>query len=135
VANNPLNPDPQLDQIREFPPKNNPSGDQNIQGVEPAFLNHFSNEVDPKTKSEEGVQPRIAVIILHATGDKTRDVRRLRRIHGALVSNPGQDHFSFQVFENNRSFVLDFPNESTGLTPQLITYLVEQAGEGNLRIQ
>jgi len=80
-------------------------------------------------------KPRMAVITLRSSGNKQRDVRRLKRIHGVLVSNPGQDHFAFQLFENNRYFKLDFPNETTRLTPNLIAYLVDQAGEGNLQIQ
>ncbi len=84
---------------------------------------------------EPDARPQMAVITLRSSGNKPRDVLRLKRIHGTLVSNPGQDHFAFQIFENNRSYKLDFPNETTRLTPNLIAYLVDQAGEGNLQIQ
>lgn len=85
---------------------------------------------------EEGSSelPRMATITLRSCGDKDRDVRRLRRIYGALVSSPGTDRFAFQVFENNRYFLLEFPNDSTGLSTELITRLLEMVGEENLRI-
>jgi len=79
--------------------------------------------------------PRMVTITLRSCGDKTRDVRKLRRIHGALVSCPGQDRFAFQIFENGHFFVMEFPNDSTGLTPDLIAKLSEQAGEENIRIE
>ena len=76
----------------------------------------------------------MATITLRSSGNKDRDVRRLRRIYGALVSCPGNDRFAFQVFENNSYFLLEFPNDSTGLNSDLINRLLEMVGEDNLRI-
>ncbi len=85
-------------------------------------------------KTGEPKTPRIAVITLRSTGNKETDVHRLKRVYGKLVSSPGFDHFVFQVYENERIYLLEFPNETTGLTSELIAKLIEQAGEGNLRI-
>ena len=89
--------------------------------------NYFDKNAESKT-------PRLAVITLRSTGNKEKDVFRLRRIYGKLVSSPGQDHFVFQVYENNRIYMLEFPNETTGLTSELVSTLIDLTGEGNLRI-
>jgi DNA polymerase-3 subunit alpha len=95
--------------------------------IAPALKGSVNEETNPET-------PRMATITLRSCGDKDRDVRRLRRIYGALVSSPGSDRFAFQVFENDQYFLLEFPNDSTGLTQELITRLLELVGEDNLRI-
>ena len=77
----------------------------------------------------------MVTITLRPSGDKGRDVRKLRRIHGTLVSCPGKDHFSLQIYEAGRFFLLEFPNESTGLTAELMTRLIELAGEENIRVE
>ncbi len=79
--------------------------------------------------------PRMVTITLRPSGDKVRDVRKLKRIHGTLVSCPGKDKFALQIFENGRFFMLEFPNESTGLTSDLIARLIELAGEENIRVE
>ncbi len=38
-------------------------------------------------------------VVLRSTGDKTRDVLRIRRIHGVVSTNPGNDRFAIHVFE------------------------------------
>jgi DNA polymerase-3 subunit alpha len=79
-------------------------------------------------------QPRMVTILLRSTGDKERDVRRLRHIHGALVSCPGKDRFAIHVFEGGRGYLLEFPNESTGAGPELMAKLIKFTGEENIRI-
>ncbi len=78
--------------------------------------------------------PRQLTIVLHATSDKERDVRRLRRIHGLLRSYPGADRFTFMVFESGRRFMLEFPNDTTGICSELLRKLLELAGEGNVSV-
>ena len=106
----------------------------NPAGVLPTYLMTPGLKSDPLV-SEDSDQPRMVTILLRSSGDKMRDVRKLRRIHGTLVSCPGKDHFAFHIFENNRLFVMDFPNESTGVTPELIDRLSEQAGADNIRVE
>jgi DNA polymerase-3 subunit alpha len=74
-------------------------------------------------------------LILRSTGDKERDARRLRRVHGALTSSPGQDRFAFRVFEASRSYYLEFPNSTTGYTPDLHRQLLQLLGAGSIQVE
>ena len=80
-------------------------------------------------------QPRMITISLRSTGDKRRDVHRLRRIYGELVANPGNDHFAFRIVEAGRVYMLEFPNNTTGYSPQLHERLAQMVGEENLRVE
>jgi hypothetical protein len=81
-------------------------------------------------------QPRCVVVTIHATGNKERDVRRLRRVHGLLTSYPGADYFQFNIFEyNQRNYQLTFPNDTTGYCEALERQLVELLGPGTVEVQ
>ncbi len=84
---------------------------------------------------EETVPPKMLTIILRSSNDKKRDVRRLRRIHGIIQSFPGRDKFSLMVFEGGRRFLLEFPNETTGVCSELIKTLIDLVGEGNVTVE
>jgi hypothetical protein len=62
-------------------------------------------------------------------------VLRIRRIHGTLMSYPGNDRFAFQVFERSRGYLVEFPNFTTGLCPELVTRLNLLVGSENVRIE
>lgn len=79
--------------------------------------------------------PRMVTVILRPGENKPRDVRRLKRIHGTLLSYPGNDKFSFLVFEGGRRFLMEFPNDTTGICPDLLRKLIELAGEGNVSVE
>lgn len=91
--------------------------------------------VSPLVQSAEGQEPRMLSLVMRSTGDKERDVRRLRVIFGKLHSFPGQDRFSFLVFEHNHSYLLEFPNDTTCICSPLLTELVQIIGEENVRIE
>jgi hypothetical protein len=74
-------------------------------------------------------------VVLRATGDRTRDVLRMRRIHGTVMSFPGNDRFAFQVFERGRGYLVEFPNFTTGMCPDLISKLKLLVGSENVRIE
>lgn len=78
--------------------------------------------------------PRMVTVVMRATGDKPRDVRRIRRVHGLLQSHPGRDRFAFLVYEKGHSYLLEFPNNTTGLTPDLLRMLTDLVGEENVRV-
>ncbi len=78
---------------------------------------------------------RMLTIALRSTGDKTRDVLRLRRIHGMITSYPGNDRFAFHVFERGRGYLLEFPNFTAGLNPELLDRLRSLVGSENLRLE
>jgi len=77
----------------------------------------------------------LITIILKASGEKERDVRRMRRIHGLLNSYPGDDRFCFLVFEHGHQHLLDFPNDTTAATQELINKLVELVGNDNVQVE
>ncbi len=74
-------------------------------------------------------------LVIRSTGDKERDARRLRRVHGLLLSYPGRDRFAFMVYEAARHYNLEFPNATTGYCKDLHAQLIALLGEGNLRVE
>ena len=74
-------------------------------------------------------------VVLRTTGDKTRDVLRMRRIHGTVMSYPGNDRFAFHVYERTRGYLVEFPNFTTGLNPELISKLNLLVGPENVRVE
>jgi DNA polymerase III subunit alpha len=97
--------------------------------VPPAVQSHAAGS------KRKDAQPRMVTAILRSTGDKVRDVRRLRHVHGLLLSCPGNDHFSLMLFEFGHYFLIEFPNNTTGITPELIRKLVSAVGEDNIRVE
>ena len=91
--------------------------------------------VSPLVTASEGQDPRMLSLVLRSTGDKDRDVRRLRVIFGKLHSFPGHDRFSFLVFEHNHQYLLEFPNDTTCICAPLMTELANLIGEENVRVE
>jgi DNA polymerase-3 subunit alpha len=75
------------------------------------------------------------VIQLKSTGDKERDNRRLSQIYGVLTSIPGKDQFAFVCRENGNIYRLDFPNDSTSVSPTLVKELKGMVGEANVSVE
>jgi hypothetical protein len=74
-------------------------------------------------------------VVLRATGDKTRDVLRIRRIHGIITSYPGNDRFAIHVYERGRGYLLEFPNFTVGVTTELADRLTALLGVENIRVE
>jgi hypothetical protein len=77
----------------------------------------------------------MVTLVLRSMGDKTRDVLRLRRIHGTVMSYPGNDRFAFHVFERGRGYLVEFPNFTTGVCPELVAKLQFLVGPENVRVE
>jgi len=90
--------------------------------------------VSPVTSGEAEVVHMITVV-LRTTGDRTRDVLRMRRIHGTAMSYPGSDRFAFHVFEKGHGYLVEFPNFTTGLCPDLLAKLKLLAGSDSVRVE
>jgi DNA polymerase-3 subunit alpha len=90
--------------------------------------------VSPTPVEQQG-ESRMVTVVLRSSGDKTRDVLRLRRIHGILMSYPGEDRFALQVYERGRFFLLEFPNFSCGICQELLDRLSQLVGRENLRVE
>jgi DNA polymerase-3 subunit alpha len=84
---------------------------------------------------KEENQPRMMTIILRATGEKERDIRRLRRLYNEMHSCPGNDRFAFLIFEGGHNYLIEFPSDTTGLCSDLMQRLNDLVGSENLRIE
>jgi hypothetical protein len=62
-------------------------------------------------------------IYLRPSEDKVRDNLRIRQIYGTLIAFPGKDRFAFHVFERGHGYLIEFPNFTTGLCPDLLNRL------------
>lgn len=78
---------------------------------------------------------RMVTLVLRAGGDRQRDVRRMRRVLGMLTSCPGRDKFALRIFENGKHFLVEFPNDTTGLSSDLLRELKALVGEDNVRVE
>lgn len=105
-----------------------------VQESEPPALPPFLVSPEAHSKPEEG-QVRMLTVILRSTGDKTRDVLRLRRIHGIITSYPGVDRFALHVFERGRGYLVEFPNDTAGITPELLQRLRDLLGSEQVRVE
>lgn len=79
--------------------------------------------------------PKMIVIHLRGSEDKSRDIRRLQRIHGYLISYPGKDQFAFMLYEAGHVFRLEFPNENTRINKNLVLKITDMIGEENITIE
>jgi DNA polymerase-3 subunit alpha len=89
----------------------------------------------PPMPSADGKDIHMVTVVLRPRADKVRDNLLLRRVFGLMISYPGNDRFAFHIFENNRGHLLEFPNLTTGLNPELMTHLNELVGPENVRVE
>ena len=83
--------------------------------------------------ASESVQ--MITVVMRSSGDKTRDVLRVRRIYGLVMSYPGNDRFAFHVFERGQGYLMEFPNFTTGYCSELVVKLQQVVGVENIRIE
>ena len=107
--------------------------------IEPApsksLLQPSAYLVGQAVQTDDDGNVHMITVVLRSTGDKTRDVLRLRRIHGIITSYPGNDRFSFHVFERGRGYLLEFPNFTAGFCPELMHRLTSLIGPDNVRAE
>jgi len=78
---------------------------------------------------------QMVTILMRASGDKDKDVRKINRLLGLLRSTPGKDHFALMIFERGHRFLMEFPNDTTGFNPEILRKLGELVGPENLQIE
>ncbi len=88
-----------------------------------------------KENKDKDHPPKQLTITLRSTGDHERDKRRIKTLHGILTSNHGRDKFSFHIFENNKGYLIDFPNDTTRIHPELLAQLKKLIGEESWRVE
>ncbi|MCX6079698.1 MAG: DNA polymerase III subunit alpha [Chloroflexi bacterium] len=84
---------------------------------------------------DDSLPARLITIFLRPSGDNDRDRRRIKNVFGILISNHGKDRFQFQVFENGRGHLMDFPNDTTRITPDMLDRLKKLIGEETWRVE
>jgi hypothetical protein len=77
----------------------------------------------------------LVTVILKNRGDTMRDKLRLRQVYGTLISYPGKDRFAFQIIENEKTHLLEFPNASTKISKPLLIQLREMLGRENVQVE
>ena len=97
----------------------------------PAIISPRGNGGRHKDKTET----HMVTVTLTASGEKEKDVRRMKRVHGVLNSYPGRDHYCFMIYERGRQHLLDFPNHTTGATSELLNRLTELVGKDNIQVE
>jgi hypothetical protein len=89
----------------------------------------------PPEPTSDGSTIHMITVILRSTGDKTRDVLRVRRIHGLAESYPGRDRFALKVYERNRGYLVEFPNLTTQYCQGLMSTLQLLVGQENVHVE
>ncbi|MCX6066055.1 MAG: OB-fold nucleic acid binding domain-containing protein, partial [Chloroflexi bacterium] len=84
---------------------------------------------------DDGLPPRLITIFLRPSGDNDRDRRRIKNVYGILISHPGKDRFQFQVFENGKGHLIDFPNDTTRIASDMLDRLKKLMGEETWRVE
>jgi len=88
-----------------------------------------------KEEADQKHPPKQITVLLRSTGDHERDKRRIKTIYGTLISFHGRDKFSFQIFENGKGYLMDFPGESTRVCPEMLARLGKLMGEESWRVE
>ncbi len=88
-----------------------------------------------KESKDKEHPPQQITITLRSTGDRERDKRRIKTLYGTLISYHGKDKFSFHIFENGKGHLIDFPNDSTRICPELLERLKKIMGEETWRVE
>jgi DNA polymerase-3 subunit alpha len=105
------------------------------QELHPEAVQDFPQYILPPVASAEGGAVHMITVILRPSPDKVRDNLRIRQIYGTLIAFPGIDRFAFHVFERGRGYLIEFPNFTTNLCPELLTRLKGFIPSEQLRIE
>jgi len=79
--------------------------------------------------------PQQITVVLRSTGDREHDRRRIKTIYGTLISFHGRDRFSFQIFEEGKGHLIDFPNDTTRVCAEVLERLKKLMGEECWRVE
>jgi hypothetical protein len=86
-------------------------------------------------ETDKNHPPQQITVTLRSTGDKEHDKRRIKTIFGTLISFHGRDRFSFQIFENGKGHLIDFPNDTTRVCTEVLERLKKLIGEESWRVE
>jgi DNA polymerase-3 subunit alpha len=86
-------------------------------------------------EKDKDYPPQQLTVLLRSTGDRERDKRRIKTIYGTLISFHGRDRFSFQIFENGKGHLIDFPNDTTRVCVEVLERLKKLMGEESWHVE
>ena len=90
----------------------------------------------PLAKMEDKEHPPKQITVnLRSSGNKEEDRRSIKAIYGTLISFHGKDRFTFQIFENGGRHLIDFPNDTTRVCPELLLRLKKLMGGDNWKVE
>ena len=91
----------------------------------------------PVAQADQGKDrpPRQITVMLRSMEDKDRDKLRIKTLFGTLISFHGRDRFSFQIFEGGKGHLIDFPNDTTRICPEMLARLQKLVGEESWRVE
>ena len=90
----------------------------------------------PVAQTEDRSRPPQQITIqLRPTDDRERNKRRIKILHSTLISFKGRDKFSFHIFEGEKGTLIDFPNDTTRVCPELLARLKKLMGEEAWQIE
>jgi hypothetical protein len=132
--------EPVKDEIKETASKPRPEARQGmvVQAVEaPVYpAAKLPSLYAPVAQAEDRARPpKQITVLLRPTGDRERDKRRIKMLYGTFISYHGRDKFSFQIFEGGKGHLIDFPNDTTRVCPEMLARLKKLMGEENWRIE
>lgn len=73
-------------------------------------------------------------ITITQTGDQAQDKNRVLQIYKLLQRSHGRDRFTFYVVNGRQRVQIDFPNATTGFTPELSQSLTTMLGQDSLQV-
>lgn len=123
---------PLVEIVSQLKPR--PTSGQKIPAPVSAFPRPRPARIAPEKKRTADDNPRRMTVTINASGDLDRDIRKIRLLQGALRSYPGHDFFAFQINEQDKGVLIDFPNNTTGICPELIDRLTKLVGPDQFRI-
>ncbi|MDP2777179.1 MAG: hypothetical protein Q8O48_06025, partial [Anaerolineales bacterium] len=88
-----------------------------------------------KENKDKEHPPQQITVTLRSTGDHERDKRRIKTLYGTLISHHGRDKFNFQIFENGKGHLIDFPNDTTRICPELLERLKKLMGTESWNVE
>ncbi len=109
--------------------------DPDFQPASGALLPESGCLIPPLSGYQETSRMEKAVVVsLYASGDRTRDQRRIQRICGVMRSSPGNDRFVLVIHEHEKKFQIEYPDQTVGISDDLLTTLQGLAGSENVKI-
>lgn len=102
--------------------------------VAPARLLQVASGLQPLERSEDR-PPYMVTVTLRSTGDSERDRRRIARLFDLFIAHYGKDRFQFRIFEEGKGYLIDFPNDTTHVCPDLLRTVADLVGQENLQVE